>query len=406
VRVCDITDAYHATSGGIRTTIDQKIRFLSASAEHEHVLIIPTDRDFHEKDGRTQVFGVASPRIPGCGEYRALWRERRVLDVLARTRPDVVEWAAPYLHPWAISRARRRLPSATAMTGFYHTDFPSAYVETPLRPRVGVRAARAVRKLALRYARAVHARLDLTLVSSPDMARALSDAGLPRVEVLPLGVDIGTFHPDRRDPAWRRTIGVSDQNLLLVFAGRFDREKRVDILLEMARRLPPALPWKLLFIGDGPRRPMLQRAAARDPRVLVLPFERDRQRFARCLASADIYVSAARFETFGLAVIEAQACGLPVVGQRAGAMPDRVPASTGILVDELDPQAMAEAVVKIAGGDRAALGQSARQLVATRNTWDRTFERLIGLYEEAMRTAARSEHAVEPRRVGRSEHAG
>jgi glycosyltransferase involved in cell wall biosynthesis len=67
---------------------------------------------------------------------------------------------------------------------------------------------------------------------------------------------------------------------------------------------------------------------------------------------------------------------------------------------------MAEAVVKIAGGDRAALGQSARQLVVTRNTWDRTFERLIGLYEEALRTAARSGHAGESPPAARSEHAG
>ena len=402
MRVCDIADAYHATSGGIRTYVDQKIRFLSASAEHEHVLIIPADRDFHEQNGCLQVFGVASPRIPGCGDYRALLRERRILSILDRTRPDIVEWANPYLHPWAVSRHR----SAPVVAGFYHTDFPVAYVEASLRTRVSARVARAARRLAMRYARGVHTNLDLTLVSSPAMARTLSDAGLPRVEVLPLGVDIETFHPARRDPSWRRTIGVSDRDLLLVFAGRFDREKRVDVLLEMACSLPPTLPWKLLFIGDGPQRATLRRAASKDPRVLVLPFERDRRRFARCLASADIYVSAARFETFGLSVIEAQACGLPVVGQRAGAMPDRVPPSVGILIDELDPQAIAQAVVKVAGSDRMAMGQSARQMVVERNTWDRTFERLVGLYEEALRAAERSGLAGEPRRAERSGHAG
>jgi alpha-1,6-mannosyltransferase len=403
VRVCDIVDAYHATSGGIRTYIDQKTRFLSATGEHEHVLIIPTDRDFHEQDGLTQVFGIASPRIPGCGEYRALLRERRVLAILDETHPDVVEWANPYLHPWAVSHARRRGSAVTA--GYYHTDFPVAYVETPLRPLVGNRVARAARRLALRYARGVHTNLDLTLVSSPDMAQALSDAGLPRVEILPLGVDTEIFHPDRRDPSWRRSLGVSDRDLLLVFAGRFDREKRVDVLLEMARRLPPALPWKLLFIGDGPQRPMLSRAAAEDPRVLVLPFERERRRFARCLASADIYVSAARFETFGLSVIEAQASGLPVVGQRAGAMPDRVPPSAGILVDELDPGAMADAVTRIASGQRIAMGQAARRMVVEHSTWNRTFERLIHLYEEAGQTAGRSGHVGEPQHAERSAHA-
>ena len=395
MRICDVTDAYHATSGGIRTYIDQKIRCIRSSTDFEHVLVVPAARDHHEQDGRTQVFGVASPRIPGCSPYRVMLRHGRIADILDRVRPDVIELGNPYFQPRAARRFKARY--AAVLAGFYHTDFPRAYVEATLGRRLGARVARSAGKAASRYARYVHANLDFTIVSSPALERRLSWLGFPRVELVPLGVDTELFHPGKRDFAWRRQHGVLDEDLLLVFAGRLDREKRIGVLLDMMERLPPGLPAKLAILGQGPQASLVERAAAENPRILALPFEQDRSRFARCLASADIYVSAARFETFGLSVIEAQASGLPVVGQRAGAMIDRVPPSTGILVSEPDPEALAAAVVRITQDDFREMGRIARRLVETQNTWDRTFTRLFGLYEAGLRTPARNAHA--PRSV-------
>jgi alpha-1,6-mannosyltransferase len=210
---------------------------------------------------------------------------------------------------------------------------------------------------------------------------------------VPLGVDTELFHPGRRDSAWRREHGLADGDLLLLFAGRLDREKRIGVLLEMMERLPSGLPIKLAILGQGPQAPLVERAAEKNPRILALPFEGDRSRLARDLASADLYVSAARSETFGLSVIEAQASGLAVVGQRAGAMIDRVPPSTGILVAEPDAGALAAAVAQIIQIDFRRMGLNARRLVETQNPWERTFRRLFGLYESLHRTAELETHA-------------
>jgi alpha-1,6-mannosyltransferase len=240
-------------------------------------------------------------------------------------------------------------------------------VETPLGRVIGRPAARRAAAVADRYARWVHARLDLTLVSSPDRARALTAGGVPNVEQLSLGADVRTFHPGRRDPAWRGEIGAGERDLVLIHAGRLDREKRIDVLVEAVKCLPSRIDARLVLLGQGPERSRWERAAAADPRLVVLPFERDRDRVARALASADVYVSAARFETFGLAVVEAQASGLPVVGQRAGAMIDRVDASCGILLPDLDPEGLARAVPfpgacrAPPGGGRAHLGADVRE---------------------------------------------
>ncbi len=392
MRILDLTDAYHPTSGGIRTYLDQKIRFIRESTDFEHVLVVPAARDRVEERGRTRVFGIASPVIPGCAPYRAMLRHGKLAAVVEAVRPDVIEIGNPYFQPRA---ARGFGGRSWLLAGFYHTDFPRAYVETPLGRVIGRPAARRAAAVADRYARWVHARLDLTLVSSPDRARALTAGGVENVEQLSLGADVRTFHPGRRDPGWRREIGAGERDLVLIHAGRLDREKRIDVLVEAVKRLPSKIDARLVLLGQGPEQSRWERAAVADPRLVVLPFERDRDRVARALASADVYVSAARFETFGLAVVEAQASGLPVVGQRAGAMTDRVDASCGILLPGLDPEALAQAVTGLADPERrGTLGRNARRRVEGGLTWERTFERLFALYETGLRAADRRGRAL------------
>jgi alpha-1,6-mannosyltransferase len=388
VRLCDVTDAYHSTGGGIRTYLEEKRRYIRSSTDFEHVLIVPSDRDFEIRDGRLITCGIASPRIPGCGPYRFMVRHPRISRLIRDLRPDVVEIGNPYFQPRAARGFPGRFPAV--VSGFYHTDFPKAYVEQPLRRVLGRRGARRAGAGAARFARYVHSNLDVTLVSSPALRRKLRGIGVPRVELLPLGVDSTTFHPDRRDPALRRSLNVDDDDVLLVFAGRLDAEKRIDVLLEMTARFPPAFRWKLIVLGQGPRRALVERAGARDPRIRCLPFEPDRSRLARLLASADLYVSAVRTETFGLSVIEAQASGLAVVGQRAGAMIDRVSESEGILVSDPGPDALAAGVMALAGDGFRVKGGNARKRVETEFAWDRTFSRLFGLYDSLRRGRERS----------------
>jgi alpha-1,6-mannosyltransferase len=223
--------------------------------------------------------------------------------------------------------------------------------------------------------------MDATFVASRPFHRKLERLRVPNLESLPLGVDTDVFSPSRRDPGVRRDLGVGDCQLLLVFAGRLDSEKRVDVLVSAIEQLPSDFPGKLVLVGEGPAREWLSRRAACDARIQVLPYETDRTKLAALLASADIYVSAAPHETFGLSVIEAQSCGLPVVGVRSGAMIDRVPKNVGVLTPPNSASALAQGILELSYDGYRRRGHNARQLIEREFSWSQTFARQIEVYE-------------------------
>jgi alpha-1,6-mannosyltransferase len=137
------------------------------------------------------------------------------------------------------------------------------------------------------------------------------------------------------------------------------------------------------MVGDGPQRAEIEAAAEHNPAIRLLPYVGERARFAELLASADLYVSAGPFETFGLSVIEAQASGLPVVGVDAGALRERVPEGLGFLGPVDDAQAMADNIVR-AARMRTLAGARARAHIAERFSWPRAFARLLECYGERM----------------------
>jgi alpha-1,6-mannosyltransferase len=360
--------------------------FFRSLAGAEHVLIVPGADDSVARDGNLTTHTVASPFVPGSRTYRLLLRSDKVLRILRAEMPDVIEVHCAYNLPWTAMLHRRR--HGAVVSGVYMTDLPLAYVEAPLRARAGARLAGIGRRVAERYVRTLYRRCDVTIGISPVIRDRLRQLGVPAAHCVPLGVDLETFHPARRCEALRARFGVGDDELLLVYAGRLDGEKRPDIVLDAFSRLPAALGAVLVVAGDGPLRPQLERRAAEVGRVHVLDFIQDRQALAQLLASADVYVSAMAHETFGLSVVEAQACGLPVVGVRAGAMVDRVAdGDTGFLVPPDSPADMAARIVNTPRTEWRRMGRNARSHVESAFSWDRTFETLLGLYAAATEPA-------------------
>jgi alpha-1,6-mannosyltransferase len=112
-------------------------------------------------------------------------------------------------------------------------------------------------------------------------------------------------------------------------------------------------------------------------------WEPSRAAVASLLASADAYVTAGPHETFGLSVLEAQACGLPVLGVRAGALAERVDEGCGWLVPPDDVEALAAAMGEMATLPKGVLeahGRAGRARAVRGGGWEATFRRLFALY--------------------------
>jgi alpha-1,6-mannosyltransferase len=206
-------------------------------------------------------------------------------------------------------------------------------------------------------------------------AAKLRSLGIDPVDIVPLGVELGEFGPERRDPKLRAKLGLLDEQPLIIYVGRLDSEKKADVVVEAVRRLPNSLGAKLVLLGEGPLKADI--AALGDPRIILPGYVKSRTELARWLASADIYASAMADETFGLSIIEAQASGLPVIGVAAGAMLDRVTPAMGRLGPVDDAAAMAANLALVWSSDRAAIAAAARAH-ALRFSWTSSMEALFG----------------------------
>jgi len=269
----------------------------------------------------------------------------------------------------------------------YMTDFPTVYVERPFRKFIGNPLAGAASRICYRYCGHLYRRFDAVYALSENGgASKLRAYGVPNVDIVALGAELGDFGPSRRDPELRAKLGLCEHQPLLIYVGRLDGEKKPDVVVEAFRRLPADLGARLVLIGEGPLREQI--AAVGDPRIVALGYVKDRAELAKWLASADIYVSAMADETFGVSIIEAQASGLPVVGVAAGAMIDRVTDRIGRLGPVGDSTAMARNILAVWNGDRAAMCEEAFQQ-ARQFSWDRSMDALFGrVYPAALDRSA------------------
>ena len=201
------------------------------------------------------------------------------------------------------------------------------------------------------------------------------------------GIDTSLFRPTTPDPDIVRTDGTP----LLLWVGRLQPWKGVDVALRALREIPQAY---LMIVGDGETRADLERLAqelglAERVRFLgALP----RERLPSIYAAADLLLATSfASETFGIGLVEAQACGLPVVASRFGGFPEVIDEGrTGLLVPPRDPTALAAAVRSLLNDPvrRQALADAAPGWAA-QFAWSAVVDRIEAVYDATVRAAHR-----------------
>jgi glycosyltransferase involved in cell wall biosynthesis len=247
--------------------------------------------------------------------------------------------------------------------------------------------------LARRYVTWFYDLADRVLVPTEVYRRELVDTGLAasKIEILERGVDTALFHSGRREPGFydavlnpqSSTDGPSSTAgseagvpLRVLYVGRLAPEKNLAFLL---RELQPLLGMRgdveLVLVGDGPSRHELAAWAGDGVRFLG---ELHGEALATAYASADLFVFPSTTDTFGNVVLEAQACGLPVVVTNEGGPRELVmPGLTGLVVDIAREGAFVAAVERLLDDPelRRAMGRRA-QVHARSHTWNSVLDQL------------------------------
>ncbi|MDE2450047.1 MAG: glycosyltransferase [Gammaproteobacteria bacterium] len=354
----DTTLFYSPTSGGVKRYLTAKHAWLAAHSRWQHTLVVPGERDRTERGG---ICTLAGYPVPGSFNYRLPLDPRRWLRLLDALDPDLVE-AGDAFHPaWAALRLARR--RGIPLAAFYHSNLPQI-----ISRRVGGRLSERVLE---RYVSWLYEGFDVVFAPSRLVRDLLNALGVQQAVHQPLGVDADVFQPQRRGTWLRERLGLATTARVLVYAGRFAGEKNLPVLLEGFARL--GSPYHLLLIGGG-------REGRPAANVTMLPYRRNSIELAEWMASADALVHAGTKETFGLVVLEAMACGRPVVAARAGAFPELVDESVGVLAEPGSGQRLAEAVAGLYERDIEALGANARARVLRKFTWNRAFQGQMASY--------------------------
>jgi alpha-1,6-mannosyltransferase len=378
--VLDITKFFGDATGGIRTYLLAKARYVQHNPSLRQVLVLPGAADALGEEGGVRCYRLRGAQIPFDPSYRFLLATRTTHRIFEHERPDIIEIGSPWLVPWVTRLANRGL--GAPLVWFYHTHFPvildPGLTEVPRYRRIAAGAA-------WRYARLVASSCRATLVASESVARELERHGVPRVHRVELGVDLECFHPSRRPNArdTRRRLGLPDAPLA-VYLGRFAEEKRLETVIAAWQAVGRRTGGWLVLVGAGPREPRL-RALAEGLQVRWIPYQRNRDDVADLLAACDLYIAPGPAETFGLSALEAMASGTPVLAVDSGGVADRVRTSgAGAVYAPGDPAACAEAAGGILMGDLRGLGKAARTFAEQHHAWDRAFDGIFRVYRRLL----------------------
>lgn len=383
MKICDLTQFYSPVSGGVKRYLHEKINYIDRHAPRdEHVLIVPGAKTSVKANGRSRVYTIRSPIVSRTAQYRALLNLRAVEEILKQEQPDVIESADPYQLGWKALRVGRAL--RVPVIGFYHSHFSEAYVRKSAT-LLGKTATRRVMRLSRAYVRKLYNQHAATVVASEPLGRVLREWGVHNVLVLSLGVNTEIFRPDGSGTdAIRRSLGVHSGQKLLLYVGRLAKEKNTATLLRAFRSLQQRRPndFHLLVIGDGPDRIHLRNTQLRTRNLSWIRYCADPCELACFYRAADLFVHPGVQETFGLAALECQACGTPVVGIRGSYMDNVICHDQESWAVENNPAALANAIEQCSDRKLSVMGRNAARVARSLYNWPRVFDELFCIYGE------------------------
>lgn len=368
LRVALFSGNYNYTRDGANQTLNLLVGYLLGKGVKVRIYAPTSRRPAFPPTG--DLVSAPSIKIPLRGEYKLTrgmgHRVRRDLDAFA---PNMIHVSAPdRLGHKALNYAEAHDIPAVAS---YHTRFETYMSYYGLGFLV---------PLLIALQKRFYSRVDDVLVPSQMMGEILAEWGVPTpVTRWSRGVNHDRFNPARRDMAWRRSLGIADDEIAVGFLGRLVKEKGLDVFAKAMHALDQrGVKHRTFVVGEGPARDWF----AQEIPDAVFAGYLTGDDLGRAVASMDVFFNPSVTETFGNVTLEAMAAGVPVVAARAsgavGLIDDGV---TGLIVPPTDISGYADALQRFCQDDafRRAAGE-AGSAKAAGYRWDTINQAVLDAY--------------------------
>jgi N-acetyl-alpha-D-glucosaminyl L-malate synthase BshA len=207
------------------------------------------------------------------------------------------------------------------------------------------------------------------------------------IRVIPNFVDTDLFKPESNGE-FRKTIAPNGEKIL-VHTSNFRPVKRVPDTIRIFEKVQKEIPSKLILVGDGPDRSECERLSRQLDLCDTVKFLGKQEGLVEILSSSDLFLIPSQSESFGLAALEAMACGLPVVSSSVGGLPELVKHNeTGFIAEIGDVDRMAKYALELLGNEKKykLFSENSRQRAV--NKFDKSI--VVPLYEEYYEQILRS----------------
>jgi len=382
MRIVDVCAFYAPAGGGVRTYVDAKLSWASRHG-HEVIILAPGERHETVKRGPgAYVVTIPSPALPLDRRYRYFDDEDAIHRVLDAWQPDHVEASSP----WSSASMVGRWQGSASRSLIMHCDPLGTYAYRWLGGVIPIDAIDRLFGRFWQHLRRLDEMFDLVVCANRQLARRLGRGGIGKCETIPMGVEPGVFSPTNRSVELReatlRSMGLGPDSVLLLGLGRLASEKRWEMVVRAAGQVADV---GLLLVGDGAKRPQLERLARKTGKARIADSIGDRPELARLLASADALVHGCEAETFCMAAAEARASGIPMIVPDRGAAMDQSVRRASIVYRAGNKGSLVNAIQRFI--DRGPELQRMRAtLQSDVRTMDEHFTQLTERYEALRKT--------------------
>jgi glycosyltransferase involved in cell wall biosynthesis len=372
LRVALFSGNYNYVRDGANQALNRLVEYLLRQGVLVRVYSPTVDEPAFPPTG--DLVGVPAIPIPGRSEYRLpIALPSRVRRDLEKFAPNVVHVSSPdIVGHRAVTWARKHRVAAVASV---HTRFDTYLAYYHLQ---------ALEPLARDIMRRFYHRCEVVLAPARSTASILRAQRMNRdIAIWGRGVDREQFNPGRRDMAWRRSLGIHDDDMVIAFLGRVVMEKGLDVFSDAVHAFATfGLNYRVLVIGEGPARSWFEEQLPQG--IFIGQLTGDD--LARALASSDLLLNPSITEAFGNVTLEAMACALPVIAAEATGATNLVQSGvTGTLVDGTEPDEFADALAAYARDPELRRRHGEAGLKNARQMdWDTINSAVIRAYKHAI----------------------